>query len=368
MSVYEEIGLKRVINASGRMTFLGVSTISDETAEFAKQGGQNYVVIDDLFDRAGEIVSQYTGAEDSCVTSCASAAIVLSIAGIITKGRIDLVQRLPESDGLKNEIIIQKGHAVDYGAPMTTMIRLAGGVPKEVGYSNLVEKEHIENAINDKTAALMYVKSHHCVQKGMVSLEDMVEIAHRHNLPILVDAAAEEDLKKYVKTGADLVVYSGAKAIEATTSGFVTGKKQYISYAKKQYKGIGRAMKVGKESIMGLLKALELYTNKDEKKQVERQKSIVNYLKDEINKIDGLECKIIKDEAGREIYRAEVKVDEAALGMNAEHVAEELSSGNPIIYGRNHKVNLGFMSFDPRPMLEGDKEIIVKRLKEIINI
>jgi len=101
MNIYEQIGLKRVINTSGRMTALGVSTLSDEVIEAAKQGGQNYVVIDDLFNRAGEILSKYTGAEDSCVTSCASAEIVLSIACFITKGRLDLVERIPSTQGLR---------------------------------------------------------------------------------------------------------------------------------------------------------------------------------------------------------------------------------------------------------------------------
>jgi len=366
MNIYEKIGLKRVINASGRMTALGVSTISDEVVEAAKQGGQNYVVIDDLIDMAGTVISKYTGAEDSCVTSCASAAIVLSIAGLITKGELELLERLPLTQGLKNEIIIQKGHAVNYGAPVTTMISLAGGVPVEVGYSNVVEKDHIENAINNNTVALMYVKSHHCVQKAMVSLEDMIKIAHRNNLPIIVDAAAEEDLRIYIEKGADLVIYSGAKALEATTSGFVTGKKEYIAYAKRQYKGIGRAMKVGKESIMGLLKALDLYENKDREKELKKQKQIVDYIVDNANSIEGLEAKITLDEAGRKIYRAEVKVNKELLGIDAYEVVNKLNEGNPSIQIRKHKVNLGYITFDPRPIIEGDKEAIIERLKEII--
>ena len=366
MNIYEKIGLKRVINASGRMTALGVSTISDEVAQAARQGGQNYVVIDDLIDMAGEIISKYTGAEDSCVTSCASAGIVLSIAGLITKGKLELLERLPLTQGLKNEVIIQKGQAVNYGAPVTTMISLAGGVPVEVGYSNVVEKDHIENTINHNTVALMYVKSHHCVQKGMVSLEDMIEIAHRNDLPIIVDAAAEEDLRVYVEKGVDLVIYSGAKALEATTSGFITGKQEYISYAKSQYKGIGRAMKVGKESIMGLLKALDIYENKDREKDIEKQKEIVDYIVDNANKIEGLSAEVTVDEAGRKIYRAEVKVNNEFLGIDAYKVVKKLNEGNPSIQIRKHKVNLGYITFDPRPIIEGDKEVIIDRLKEII--
>lgn len=366
MNVFEKIGVRRVINASGRMTALGVSTVSDEVAEMAKAGSQNYVVIDELIDRAGEIISTYTGAQDSCVTCSASAGIALSIAGLITEGKISLVHKLPITDGLKNEVIIQKGHAVDYGAPVTTMIRLVGGVPIEVGYSNTTMIEHIEEAITEKTVALMYVKSHHCVQKSMVSLEDMVAIGKKYNIPVVVDAAAEEDLKKYVAIGADLVIYSGAKAFEAPTSGFITGKKEYISYAKKQYKGIGRAMKIGKENIIGLLSALDRYVKLDKENLVANQKSEVEYLVKEINKINGLKASISVDEAGRLIHRAEVKVDEKLIGKTAKELAKELANGNPSIHGRNHRLNLGYLNFDPRPLLSGDKEVIVNRLRALV--
>ena len=368
MDVYKEIGLRRVINASGRMTALGVSTLSDDVVEWAKSGGQNYVIIDELIDRAGEVISKYTGAEDSCVTSSASAGIVLSIAGLITKGKLSLLEKLPNTEGLANEVIIQKGHAVNYGAPITTMIGLAGGKAIEVGHANESFIEHIEEAINEKTVALMYVKSHHCVQKGMVSLQDMITIAKKYNIPILVDAAAEEDLRLYIEMGADLVVYSGAKAIEATTSGFITGKKEYITYAKKQYKGIGRAMKVGKENIMGLLKALDIYSNKDKEVELENQLKKVEYLIGEINKIRGLKANLIVDEAGRKIYRAEVLVDDKVVGKNAKAILKELNEGNPSIHARKHKVNLGYITFDPRPLNKGDEIEIINRLKEIVEV
>lgn len=368
MDVYGKIGLRRVINGSGRMTALGVSTLSDEVAHWAKNGGQNYVIIDELIDRAGEVISQYTGGEDSCVTSSASAGIVLSIAGLITKGKLSLLEKLPNTDGLANEVIIQKGHAVNYGAPVTTMISLAGGKAVEVGHANEVFTDHIEEAITEKTVALMYVKSHHCVQKGMVSLEDMIKISKKHNIPLLVDAAAEEDLRLYLEMGADLVVYSGAKAIEATTSGFVTGKKEYITYAKRQYKGIGRAMKIGKENIMGLLKALDIYANKDKEVELAVQLKKVEYLIEEVNKINGFKANLTVDEAGRKIYRAEVKVESEVLGKDAKAVLKELHDGNPSIHARKHRVNLGYITFDPRPLNAGDEVEIVNRLKEIAEV
>lgn len=366
MSIYQDIGLKRVINCCGRVTLLGVSTLSDDVARAAVAGGQSYVVIEDLIDRAGEIISQYTGGEDSCVASCASAAICLTVAGLISKGKKSIIDRLPDSAGLPNEIVLQKGHSIEFGGPMTTMLRLGGGVPVEAGTVNEVVPEDVEEAINEKTVALLYVKSHHCVQKGMLDIATMRDIAHRHQLPLIIDAAAEEDFRKYIAMGADLVVYSGAKALEATTSGFVTGKKEYIAYAKKQYHGIGRPMKIGKEGIMGLLKALDRYENKDREKEVKENVEKVRYLCDEINRIPGLKAVQIQDEAGRAIYRARVTVDTAVSSKKIEEINRELRAGDPIIYCRTEFLNLGKLDLDPRPLCEGDKELIVSRLKEIM--
>lgn len=367
MSIYQNIGLRRVVNASGRVTVLGVSTFSDRVARASVEGGQSYVVIEDLMTRAGELISRHTGAEMSCVASCASAAIALTVAGLVTKGRYTDMMRLPDSSGLANEIVIQKGHSVNYGAPIPTMIRLGGGVPVEVGQANEVCPADIEEAINERTVALLYVKSHHCVQKGMVDIETMRDIAHAHGLPLMMDCAAEEDFRKYVALGADIVCYSGAKALEATTSGFVTGKREYVQYVQPQYHGIGRAMKVGKEQIVGLLEALDQYEERDADAEVAANVAKVDYLVEELGGIKGLRAEKIADEAGRAIYRCRVTLDdEAPEGLTMEAVNGELRSGDPVIWARTEFLNLGKLDFDPRPLNEGDKELIVERLRQIM--
>lgn len=367
MSIYQEIGLKRVVNASGRVTVLGVSTYSDRVAKASVEGGQSYVVIEDLMTRAGELISKHTGAEMSCVASCASAAIALTVAGLVTKGRYTDMMRLPDSSGLANQVVLQKGHSVNYGAPIPTMIRLGGGVPVEVGQANEVHPEDIEEAINDQTIALLYVKSHHCVQKGMVDIETMRDIAHAHGLPFMMDCAAEEDFRKYIAMGADIVCYSGAKALEATTSGFVTGKREYVENVQKQYHGIGRAMKVGKEQIVGLLAALDQYDTRDHEAEVSANVAKVDWLVEEVNKIAGLHAEKIQDEAGRAIFRCRVTFDPScAPALSMEQVNEQLRGGDPVVWARTEFLNLGKIDFDPRPMGEGDKELIVKRLKEIV--
>lgn len=368
MNIYEQIGLQRVVNASGRMSILGVSTIDDQIALAMKNGGQSYVVIDDLIKKAGEIISFYTNGEDSCPVNSASAGISMSVAAIISKGKKSIIEQLPDSSGLANEIILQKGHCINYGAPIETTIRLGGGVVKAVGTANLVAKEDIEEAISEKTAALMYVKSHHCVQKGMQPLQTMIEISQKYHLPLIVDAASEEDLRKYIALGANLVIYSGAKAIEGPTSGFVTGNKKLIEWVRLQSKGIGRSMKIGKESIMGLLEALKLYEKKDNDQSLNRQQDTLDYLIENINRFPGCKASCIQDEAGRAIYRCQVIVDEIAAGKSALQINRAFKQGEVAIYVRDYLVDHGIMVFDPRALKSGDKELIVERLQEILNV
>lgn len=364
-TIYEDMGLRRVINASGRMTALGVSTIDDKVGEVLVNAAQNYVVIDELLDKTGELISHFTGGEDTCVTSCASAAICLSVAGLIAGTSLHLIERLPNSEGLKNEVILQKGHAVNFGANICQMLRVGGGVPVEVGCANRVYPQHIEGAINEKTVALLYVKSHHAVQKDMVSLEEMIAIAHKHGLPLIVDAAAEEDIRIYLAKGADLVCYSGAKAFEGPTSGFVTGKKSMIDAIKKQYKGVGRPMKVGKECMTGLVKAIELYATRDEEKRTQMLEERVNQMIAAFADFENIKVSKSTDEAGRKIYRAKLDVL-PSCPYTAKELVQELKNGSPSIHTRDHYSNVGTIFFDPRPMLEGDVEAVAARLAEIL--
>ncbi len=248
MNIYVKSGLREVINANGKMTILGASAVSESVVKSVGSALRNFVVIEELMDHAGRVIAQKTGAEDGCPTCGAASGLVIATAACIAGCNLGLIGRIPDTGGLKNEIILQKGQSINFGGSITQMLRLGGGIPVEAGCSNKVERDNIESAINEKTAALLYVKSHHAVQKGMQSIESMLELARKYHLPFIIDAAAEEDLCKYVSMGADLVLYSGGKALSGPTSGLIAGKSSYIAACKMQYKGVGRAMKVSKEA------------------------------------------------------------------------------------------------------------------------
>ncbi|RKP55065.1 DgaE family pyridoxal phosphate-dependent ammonia lyase [Cohnella endophytica] len=360
-SLNAKYGLKRVINASGRMSILGVSAPTDTVMEAMKQGGQSYVEIADLVDKAGDHIAGILGSEAAVVVNSASSGIALSVAGIVTQGNLRLSERLHQEPILKNEILILKGHNVQYGAPIETMVFLGGGKLVEVGYANEGKAVHIEDAIGDRTAAILYVKSHHAVQKNMISVEETWEVARRNNVPLIVDAAAEEDIRKYVKFS-DLAIYSGSKAIEGPTSGIVGGKRAYVEMVKVQLRGIGRSMKVGKETTFGLLRALDEYLDKPDNS--EREMSSLQKLMP-LNEQPGVQVTIVQDEAGRAIYRARIHIDPDQSGTSAKEVAVDLQNGDIAIYTRDYGVKQGYFDIDPRPLQGDDIEVIAARIRKL---
>ncbi|GGF89473.1 L-seryl-tRNA selenium transferase [Paenibacillus albidus] len=361
-SLHARYGLKRVVNASGRMSILGVSAPTDTVMEAMKQGGQHYVEIADLVDKAGEFIAGILGSEGAVVVNSASSGIALSVAAIVTGGDRRRSLRLHQEPIHKNEIIMLKGHNVQYGAPVETMVFLGGGRVVEVGYANEGRKEHIEEAICDSTAAILYVKSHHTVQKNMISVEEAWEVAERRGVPLIVDAAAEEDILKYVKVS-DLAIYSGSKAIEGPTSGIIGGKKKYVEWVKVQLHGIGRSMKVGKETTFGLLQALEEYQHKADNSA--QEKAALEALQP-LSGLPGLAVTVVQDEAGRAIYRGRVQIDAAAAGMDAQKVNDLLREGEIAVYTRDYGVKQGYFDIDPRSLQGDDLEVIVSRIKEIV--
>ncbi|MEC0128312.1 DgaE family pyridoxal phosphate-dependent ammonia lyase [Paenibacillus pabuli] len=361
-SLNVKYGLKRVINASGRMSILGVSAPSDTVMEAMRQGAQSYVEIADLVNKAGDYTARILGAEAAVIVNSASSGIALSVAALVTQGNRRLSERLHQEEIVRNEIIMLKGHNVQYGAPVETMVYLGGGKLVEVGYANEGRCEHIEDAISDRTAGILYVKSHHAVQKNMIAVEEAAQIANQNGVPLIIDAAAEEDLRRYVQY-ADLAIYSGSKAIEGPTSGIVAGRRSYIEWLKVQLSGIGRSMKVGKETTFGLLEALDEYMKKPDRSEEERQ-SLQLLL--QLNDIPGVQISIVQDEAGRSIYRGRVHIDPQQAEITAEVLATRLQQGEIAIYTRDYGVRQGYFDIDPRPLLGDDMTIIVRQIRNLV--
>lgn len=359
---YDKFGLKEVINASGRMTILGVSKVSPTVLAAQQYGGEHFFEMEELSVKVGAYLAELLKAEDVQIVSSASAGIAQSVAGVIGKGSLFHAYHPYTEKITQREIILPKGHNVDYGTPVEVMLEQGGGKVVEAGYANMCTPEHVEMMITKETAALLYIKSHHTVQKSMLTVEEMVTVARKYDLPVIVDAAAEEDLFRYYAEGADLVIYSGAKAIEGPSAGLVVGKKRAIEWVRLQGKGIGRAMKIGKDNILGLAQAVEDYLTNGSESGESMKARLVPFIEG-INQMTDLQAAIVQESAGREIYRASVKVTGT---ISAKEVIQQLKTQSPAIYTREYQANNGIIEFDIRSVNQAEMTKIVQRLHEIL--
>lgn len=202
-SIYEKYQLKNVINASGSMTMLGISTPKAEVTERIVYGLNHYFEIKDLVNKTGQYIAKLLKVENAVIVSCASASIAKSVAAVIVKDNADLLYNLHTSpQHVTREIVMPKGHNVNFSAPVDAMVALGGGEIVEACYAN----ECSADKITDQTTAILYVKSHHCVQKSMLTVKEAAQVAKKHQIPLIIDAAAEENLLTYYQDGADLVI------------------------------------------------------------------------------------------------------------------------------------------------------------------
>ncbi|WP_421245959.1 DgaE family pyridoxal phosphate-dependent ammonia lyase [Aeromonas sanarellii] len=351
-SVYEKYRLKPVINASGRMTILGVSTPEQEVVEAVNFGLGHYFEVKDLVNKTGAYLADLLGVEDAVVVSCASAGIAQSVAAVIVRGDSYRLEQLhAHAHDVPSDIVLPKGHNVNFGAPVGTMVNLGGGRVVEAGYANECSPAQLAAAIHANTAAILYIKSHHCVQKSILSVAEAAEVAKAHGIPLIVDAAAEEDLRLYYNQGADLVIYSGAKAIEGPTSGLVLGRRQYVEWVKQQANGIGRAMKVGKEGILGLTHAIERYLAKEKESGTAMVAKMTPFI-ERLNQLPGIKARVVWDSAGRDIARTDIAFDHQQIGMTTVEVVSHLQQGTPAIYCRGYKANEGHIEIDVRSVTQ----------------
>lgn len=361
MNVFEKYQVSKVINASGKMTILGGSRVCQETIEQCKQGYGNFFEVKDLLNQTGAYIANLLDVESAYIVNSASGGIAQAISAAIAKDNYCKIMNLYDPANLKREVVICKGHNVNYGTAIEVTMSLGGAKVVEAGYANECTLDSVASCINENTVALLYVKSHHCVQKGMPGMKEFIELGHQYNLPVIIDAAAEGDLTKYCHYGAECVIYSGTKALCGPTSGLIVGKKDFVELIKLQYQGIGRIMKVGKENIVGLTYAIERYL-KIPQLTVEQQIARLDNFNQLLNGLDGILAKWVQDGAGRPIVRSEITF----TNVDAKEVSNKLKTGDIHIYTRDYKANLGQIEIDIRDVNDEELMVIYQRVKEIV--
>ena len=358
------LGLRPVINVSGTMTSLGASIVVPEAIAAMTSILPQFVEMNDLQRKASAVIARLTGGEAGFVTASCAAGITLAIAGTITGSDLLAIEKLPSVSTEKNEVLVQMGHIVSYGAPVDQSIRLAGAKTVMIGQATSTHRYHMENAITEKTAAALYVVSHHVVDYGLLKLTEFVEIAHAKSVPVIVDAASEYDLRSFLEQGADIVLYSGHKFLGGPTSGIVAGRKDLVRNAFLQNMGIGRGMKVGKESVFGLMAALEAWEKRDHDGIRARETGYLHLWRDTLENRPGVTALIEPDPTGNPLDRLRVIVSAHEAHITAWDLAAALARGTPPVIVRDHEVEHHYFYLDPCNLHPGQETIVANRLAE----
>ncbi|MCC5960497.1 MAG: aminotransferase class V-fold PLP-dependent enzyme [Rhodobacteraceae bacterium] len=360
-------GVKPIINVSGTMTGLGASIAAPGVAKATAEAMANFVSIHQAQEKASEVIARLTGAEAGFLTASASAGITLSIAACITGLDPARVEELPINIGEKNEVIVQSGHLCGYGAPVAQAVALSGARVRSVGQSTLCMDHQITGAIGRTTAAALFVVSHHVVHYGQCPLKRFVTLCHKAEIPIIVDAASEHDLRGFLKAEADLVVYSGHKFLGGPTSGIVAGRRDLVRAAYLQNIGIGRGMKIGKESIFGTIAALEAWETRDHAAIRTKEAKALGSWTHALSNIPGVTTTRVADPTGNPIDRLQVDINSEEVGISAATVARLLGERDPAIIVRTHGLDLGYFQLDPCNLLPGQAERVATALREVLS-
>lgn len=317
-NIYEKWNVPTVINAVGYATRVGGSAPADNVVEAMKQAQHSFIEIDDLQHAASRCIAKHTGAQAGIVTCGAGAGLALAAAACLAGNNPDIMEALPDTSALKiRNIIYPQPHQFDYDHP----IRVSGAKLDLLNYDAPNSMQKIESTITHQTAAIGYVWKR---MNQKPSVREVADLAHRHNLPLIIDAALSlpptEHLKQFISAGADLVAISGGKHLGGPqASGLLFGNENLIRSAWVQMvdmdvraatwslrswidegwirrpprHGIGRAMKVSKEAIVGVLTALENYSQRDHDAELDRWKKRVDELADGLGKIKNLDIKVL---------------------------------------------------------------------------
>ena len=363
--VYESLGVQRVINAVGTYTALGGSVMPPEVVAAWAEASKHFVDLVELHDKSSAKIARLLGVEAALITTGAAGALFLGTAAAVTRGDPKLVARLPDTAGMKHEVIIQKAHKSCYDNQLT-----------DVGVK-LIEVEtaaDVAKAVNERTALMFFMN--YMEAEGKIKREEWVDLARRQKVPTLIDAAADvppvSRVADYAKMGFDLIAVSGGKAIRGPNdTGLLVGRKDLIDAAKRNANPncgtIGRMMKVGKEDMVALTVAVERFVKLDpaaERKEFERK---IGVIEKALADIPTLQFERIVPAISNHVPHLQITWDESRVKTTREKITRELAGGTPPIrIGRvSHTGDKGIL-ISVLCLQTDEEQIVANRLDEIL--
>lgn len=363
-TIYEQLGVRPLINAAGTFTTLSASLMPREVVQAMEEASLHHVSIPELQQAVGKRISNLLGSESALVTAGAAAALTLGTAACVAGKDQEKIRRLPDTAGMKNEVLILKSHRFAYDHA----VRAVG--------TKLIEVEtraQLESGINGKTAMMLFLNS--AEPKAQVRRKEFVEIGKKAGVPTFIDAAADvpppERLSEYVRLGFDLVAFSGGKGLRGPQcSGLLLGRRDLIEAAflngSPHSDTIGRASKVGKEEIVGLLTALELYLKRDHQAEWREWELRARHIADAVKNLRGVKTEMFVPEIANESPHLRVAWDEKVVPHENSDIVKALREGEPRIElrpsaGDQAVVEVGVWMLQP-----GEERIVARRLREVL--
>lgn len=356
----EKLGLRPIINGVGTVTMLGGSIMPPEVVQAMVEASRHFIPLADLQQRVGERIAELLAVPAAMVSCGAASGITVATAACIAGGDPRKVSQLPDTTGLKNEIVQQKTHRSGYEAQML----LVGA--KIVWVETRAE---LDRAINERTAMMFFLNK--ADPHGQIKRQEWIQIGKERNVPTFNDAAADvppvDRLSSYVKEGFDLVAFSGGKGLLGPqASGILLGRKDLVAAAQRAispHGGIGRGMKVGKEEMMGLLAALERFLKTDHAAERRKLQGKADHIIEAVARIDGVKAQTYVPEIANEVPHVILEWDEHKLGRTSQEIVRQLREGEPpIAVSQDGQGKLRISVW----MMQGDEHrIVARRLKEI---
>jgi L-seryl-tRNA(Ser) seleniumtransferase len=371
MTIYEKLGVRTCINGRATITTLGGSVMPPEVRQAMVESADAYVDLMELQRKVGERIAELTHNEGAYVCAGASTGLFITAAACMAGMDPQKRDRLPDTEGMKNEIIVHV-HG-DLGYPY--IIKLTGAKIIQPGSPQKTTPEDMESAITDRTAAIYYMAygpPDVLDRQGILSLKTCIDIAHKHGIPLIVDAAAQvppaSNLWAYTHYGADLAMFSGGKGLCGPQStGLIVGRKELIEACIfNGYLGgrIARPMKVCKEEMIGLLVAIELYLSRNANgEDIKAYEDRVAFIIEELSPLPHHSFKKSETtDVGKPYSTLEIIFDEEKLGKTASGIARQLLEGTPSI-----AINCGgnTLSINPQTLRDREERIIAGRIREL---
>jgi L-seryl-tRNA(Ser) seleniumtransferase len=364
MDVYARLGVRPIVNARGMNTMASGSLMPKPVLDAMAEAATAFVDMGELNALAGAHIARLVGVEAAHVTSGSAGGLLLAAAACIAGDDPERVARLPDTTGMRNEIVIQRCDRIQYDQAL----RAAGAVVVEVGDTDACTPEAIETAIGPRTAALIYIVSPGLAERG-VGPQRMGAIAHAHGLPLIVDAASTlppvGHLTRWTETGADLVILSGGKGIRGPqNTGLLLGRADLIRAAAANgapNAAIGRPCKVSKEAIIGLVAALDLFLQEDHDAEWARHLDEARRILGALAGLPGVHARLEEDRAVWTAPTLLLAIDRGVTGLTPDAVMDALRRGEPPILVRVHR---GELLIDPHCLRGDEASLVAGRLRQ----